>query len=316
MEKLAVIGSGTMGHSITLSAAWSGIEVKMYGTDANDINTGLSNIKIKLERLYKKGLFADDQISSVLNRISVTSSLAEAIKDRSFIIEAIPEEEELKKVLFKQLSGYCEREIILASNTSGLSPSLFVPSITSPERFIVTHFWNPAHLIPLVEVVPVKETNTSTIQRTLNLLKEMKKKAIVLKKEIAGFVANRLQFALFREAQHLLEEGIASREDIDAAVTYSFGRRLSVTGPLASADMGGLDIFSSISDYLFMNLSNAKTSSSLLKSFVEKGDYGSKSGRGYYEWTSEFLDLMNEEREDELIRHLEIDRKKHQKIIR
>lgn len=313
MEKLAVIGSGTMGHSITLSAAWFGIEVKMYGTDNNDIKTGLSNIKIKLERLNKKGLLAAEQISGILNRISVTSSLAEAIKDRSFIIEAIPEEEELKKALFKQLSGYCGRDIILASNTSGLSPSLFVSTVTSPERFIVTHFWNPAHLMPLVEVVPVKETSNTTIQRTLNFLKQMDKKAIVLKKEIPGFVANRLQFALFREAQHLLEEGIASREDIDAAVTYSFGRRLSVTGPLASADMGGLDIFSSISDYLFMNLSSAKTSSSLLKSFVEKGDYGSKSGRGFYEWTSEFLDLMNEERENELIRHLEFDRKKHQK---
>ncbi len=310
MEKLAVIGSGTMGHSITLSAAWSGIEVKMYGTDNNDIKAGLLNIKTKLERLYKKGVFAADQISGILNRISVTTSLAEAMEDRSFIIEAIPEEEELKKGLFKQLGAYCGEEVILASNTSGLSPSLFVSTITAPERFIVTHFWNPAHLIPLVEVVPVKETSNTTIRRTLNFLKQMKKKAIVLKKEIPGFVANRLQFALFREAQHLLEEGIASREDIDAAVIYSFGRRLSVTGPFASADLGGLDIFSSISDYLFSNLSNAKTSSSLLKSIVKNGDYGSKSGRGFYEWTPKFIDFMNEQREDELIRQLRIDRKK------
>jgi 3-hydroxybutyryl-CoA dehydrogenase len=313
MEKLTVIGSGTMGHSLTLSAAWSGIEVKMYGTDMNDINTGLSNIEKKLERLNKKDLFASDQIVDILNRILVTSSLPEAIKDCSFIIEAIPEDEELKKGLFKQLSGYCGREVIIASNTSGLSPSLFVSSITEPKRFIVTHFWNPAHLIPLVEVVPVKETSKTTIQRTLTFLKQMKKKAIVLKKEIPGFVANRLQFSLFREAQYLLEKGIASPEDIDAAVTYSFGRRLSATGPLASADMGGLDIFSSISDYLFVELSNAKTSSNLLKSMLEKGDYGSKSGRGFYEWTPEFMELMNEEREDELIRQLEIDRKKHQK---
>ena len=133
------------------------------------------------------------------------------------------------------------------------------------------------------------------------------KKPVELKKEVPGFIANRLQFALFREAQFLLEEGVASREDIDAAVIYSIGRRLSVTGPLASADMGGLDVFSAISDYLFPNLSNAKSSLPILKNLVENNKLGIKTAKGYYTWNRSFSEEMNNSREAELIRFLKKD---------
>jgi 3-hydroxybutyryl-CoA dehydrogenase len=198
--------------------------------------------------------------------------------------------------------------VILATNTSGLSLSLIAAGTKKPERTIVAHFWNPAHLVPLVEVLRTDKTSDDTFNRTIALLKYMHKKPIEVKKEVPGLVGNRLQFALFREAQYLLEEGIASKEDIDAAVTYSIGRRLPVTGPLLSADMGGLDVFASISDYLFEDLSKSDCSFPTLKKLVEQKKFGNKTAEGYYEWDEDFSTKVNQAREKELIRHLKQDR--------
>lgn len=164
------------------------------------------------------------------------------------------------------------------------------------KRFIITHFWNPAHLIPLVEVVRGEKTSDQTTERAFQLLKAFQKKTIEVKMEISGFIGNRLQYALFREAQFLLELGVATKEDIDAAVTYSIGRRLPITGPLQSADMGGLDVFSTISDYLFSDLSNAKESSPTLKKLVQEQKLGTKTGEGYYKWNTAFSDEVIQKR--------------------
>ncbi|MGN6193956.1 MAG: 3-hydroxyacyl-CoA dehydrogenase family protein, partial [Ginsengibacter sp.] len=239
------------------------------------------------------------------DRIIITASLSRAIEGRSFIIEAIPEEVNLKKKLFTQISSLCGKEVIIASNTSGLAPSLLSSSVVYPGRFIVTHFWYPAHLIPLVEVVPAEMTQKKTVHRTLMLLKKMNKKPVFLKKEIPGFIGNRLQFALFREALYLLQEGIASKDDIDAAVIYGFGRRLCVTGPFASADLGGLDIYAEISDYLFESLTNADRSFPVLKNLVNNKYYGCKTGKGFYNWTPSSSQKISIKREKELIRFLQ-----------
>ncbi len=307
MEKLAVIGCGTMGHSIALNAAWVGMQVKMYGVDAYDIQNGLSGVNDKLNTLLKNDLINKDQLSRILKNITGTSSLSEAVDGATFIIECIPEVLELKNDLFRKLDQMCGREVILATNTSGLSPSRIALNLKHPERTLATHFWNPAHLIPLVEVLRAEFTNDKTFNRAIDMLKFMKKKPIEVKKEVPGLVGNRLQFALFREAQYLLEQGIASKEDIDAAVTYSIGRRLPVTGPLLSADMGGLDVFASISDYLFKDLSNADQSSANLKELVAQRHFGQKNGAGFYLWDGKFSEEMNQKREEQLIRFLKED---------
>jgi 3-hydroxybutyryl-CoA dehydrogenase len=307
MEKLAVIGCGTMGHSIALNAAWVGMQVKMYGIDANDIQNGLSGVNDKLNTLLKNDLVTKDQLSRILKNITGTFSLSEAVDGATFIIECIPEVLELKNDLFRKLDQMCGREVILATNTSGLSPSRIALNLKHPERTLATHFWNPAHLIPLVEVLRAEFTNDKTFNRAIDMLKFMKKKPIEVKKEVPGLVGNRLQFALFREAQYLLEQGIASKEDIDAAVTYSIGRRLPVTGPLLSADMGGLDVFASISDYLFKDLSNADQSSANLKELVAQRHFGQKNGAGFYLWDEKFSEEMNQKREEQLIRFLKED---------
>ena len=307
MEKLAIIGCGTMGHSIAVSAAWAGITVQMYGINELELERACSGITSKLNVLFQNGLFSQKESKQIKDRIITSTSIDKVAKSSSFIIEAIPENIDLKKDLFLYLDKICKKKVILASNTSALSPTLIASVSANPERILVTHFWNPAHLVPLVEVVRGKKTNDETVKRALELLLLMKKKPIEVKKEIPGFIANRLQFALFREAQFLLEEGVASREDIDAAVIYSIGRRLSVTGPLASADMGGLDVFSAISDYLFPNLSNAKSSLPILKNLVENNKLGIKTAKGYYTWNRSFSEEMNNSREAELIRFLKKD---------
>ena len=275
--------------------------------DQKDVQNGLSAVKAKLKTLFENDLISFDQQDQILERIIGTDLLSEAASDATFIIECIPEVLELKNDLFKKLDQICNEEVILATNTSGLSPSLIGLNLKYPQRTLATHFWNPAYLIPLVEVLRAEFTNENTFKRAIDLLKFMKKKPIEVKKEVPGMVGNRLQFALFREAQYLLEQGIASKEDIDAAVTYSIGRRLPVTGPLLSADMGGLDVFASISDYLFKDLSNADQSSGKLKNLISNGHFGQKNGEGYYSWNEKFTEEMNLKREEQLIQFLKDD---------
>ena len=308
MENLTIIGSGTMGHSIALSAAWAEINVKMYGLDEIEIEKGLLGIKNKLTVLLQNGLITFRDFENIKARITGSHSMEDAAEGASFIIECIPEDLGMKQELFRYLDKICAADVILASNTSGLSPSLISAGTLHPERIIVTHFWNPAHLIPLVEVLRAQKTNDSTFARAMELLRIMNKKPIEVKKEVPGMVGNRLQFALFREAQYLLEEGIASKEDIDSAVIYSIGRRLPVTGPLISADMGGLDVFASISDYLFEDLSKADRAFPTLNKLVAQNKLGDKTGEGYYLWDNDFSLEMNRSRERELIRFLKQDR--------
>ena len=297
-----------MGHSIALSAAWAEINVKMYGLDEIEIEKGLLGIKNKLTVLLQNGLITFRDFENIKARITGSHSMEDAAEGASFIIECIPEDLGMKQELFRYLDKICAADVILASNTSGLSPSLISAGTLHPERIIVTHFWNPAHLIPLVEVLRAQKTNDSTFARAMELLRIMNKKPIEVKKEVPGMVGNRLQFALFREAQYLLEEGIASKEDIDSAVIYSIGRRLPVTGPLISADMGGLDVFASISDYLFEDLSKADRAFPTLNKLVAQNKLGDKTGEGYYLWDNDFSLEMNRSRERELIRFLKQDR--------
>jgi len=307
MEKLAIIGCGTMGHSIALNAAWVGVQVKLYGVDDDDTQKGLTGISEKLDTLLKNDLITEPECTRIFERITGTGSLSELVNGATFIIECIPEVLSLKNELFKKLDEICSPDVVLATNTSGLSPSRIAANIKYPHRAIATHFWNPAHLIPLVEVLRTELTDDNTFNRAMEMLKFMNKRPIEVKKEVPGLVGNRLQFALFREALYLLEQGIASKEDIDTAVSSSIGRRLPVSGPLLSADMGGLDVFASISDYLFKDLSHADHASEGLKELVSKGNFGQKNGEGFYLWDEEFSREMNRRREEQLIRFLKED---------
>jgi 3-hydroxybutyryl-CoA dehydrogenase len=310
METLSVIGSGTMGHSIALNAAWRKMGVRMYATNEEDIRRAEQGIEQKLRTMADNGLFSMEESAAIRDRIIISDQLESVVDGATFVIEAIPENLELKQSFYNRLEDLLGTDTILASNTSGLQPTDLASGLRHPERFIVTHFWNPAHLVPLVEVVGGKQTSDSTKDRAMDLLQAMQKKPIIVKQEIQGFIGNRLQYALFREAQALLDAGIADKEDIDAAVTYSIGRRLPVTGPLMSADFGGLDVFKSISDYLFRDLSTLQSSGETLDSLVGSGKLGVKSGDGFYDWSGSRGEEVSAERENMLIRFLKDDERK------
>ncbi|AQU80112.1 MULTISPECIES: 3-hydroxyacyl-CoA dehydrogenase NAD-binding domain-containing protein [Planococcus] len=309
MEKISILGAGTMGHSIALSAAWAGETVTVYGIDEQDLSNADRGLHNKLKVMTDNKLVTVDQAEEIRQRIQLTTFLEKAILNSTFIIEVVPEVLELKKELYSRLETLISDDVIIASNTSGFKPSLLAEEMRLPARFVVTHFWNPGHLIPLVEVVKGEQTDAKTVERAMAVLKEMNKKAILLHKEIPGFIGNRLQYALFREAQALLDAGVASKEDIDAAVTYSIGRRLPVTGPLMTADMGGLDVFSAISNYLFEELATDQRSGETLSTLVVENKLGDKTGEGFYSWEPDVSAKLNKEREQTLIHFLKKDLK-------
>lgn len=309
-EQLAVIGSGTMGHSIALTAAWAGMPVQVWAADLHDMNRGAAGVQEKLATLQDYQLITDAERMDIGQRIHFTTSLEACLSGATFVIEAIPENLSLKQEWYEKLDRLCGEHVILASNTSGLSPTDIACKARYKHRILVTHFWNPAHLIPLVEVVRGVETSDEAVRRAMNLLKYMDKKPVELKKDVLGSIVNRLQYALFREAQYIADMGVATIEDIDTAVRYSIGRRLPVTGPFMTADMGGLDVFDSISGYLFPDLSTHSASLPAMRALVDNGHYGQKNGRGFYEWTPAFSRQMNREREQELMDWLKKDRRK------
>ncbi|WP_313894048.1 3-hydroxyacyl-CoA dehydrogenase NAD-binding domain-containing protein [Psychrobacillus sp.] len=309
MENVSIIGCGTMGHSIALSAAWAGMQVKVYGVNEKDIENAHKGLQNKLKVMTDNDVFDQEEANRIRQNIELSISLEDVIAQSTFIIEVIPEVLEMKKEMYKKIETLVDKDVVIASNTSGFKPSLLAEEMEHPNRFVVTHFWNPGHLIPLVEVVKGENTDSQTVERAMQAMKDMNKQPILLNKEIPGFIGNRLQYALFREAQSILDAGVATKEDIDAAVTYSIGRRLPVTGPLMSADMGGLDVFSAISNYLFEDLSTYQKSGTVLTKLVEENKFGDKNGEGFYSWGTDFSEQKNAEREQTLIHFLKNDLK-------
>lgn len=204
----------------------------------------------------------------------------------TLVIEAAPENLVLKQRIFASLEAICSPQTIIATNTSGLSISRLAESLQRPERFVGTHFFTPAEIIPLVEVVGGARTDDATITRVLRILRDTGKRPVHVRKDIPGFIANRLQHALAREAMALLQDGVASAEDIDTVARWALGIRLALTGPLEQRDLNGLDIHLAIAEYLYPDLENSQTPLRVLREKVEQGDLGVKSGRGFYDWNT------------------------------
>lgn len=197
----------------------------------------------------------------------------------------------------------------MATNTSGLSPTALQSVLQHPERFVVAHFWNPAQLMPLVEVVPGKKTTQETVDITVKLMNKVGKHAVPLKKEALGFVGNRIQLAVLREAFHIIDKGIASPEAVDDIVKYSLGRRWNLVGPVASADLGGLDVFKNISSYLYADLANETGTDPALAKKVSQNELGLKTGKGFFDWQGDAGKKIVKQRDQALLDQLKDDQK-------
>jgi len=310
IENIAVLGTGTMAPGIAQLCAQSGYRVSMWGRTDASLQRGFNRLQSNLRTFRDNGLIAEGDDELIFSRVKGATSLEEAVRDAHFVIESVAEELTLKREIFAALDGLCQKDAILSTNTSGLSITAIASTSSRPEKVIVTHFWNPPHLIPLVEIGRGEKTSQETVDVTTQLMTKIGKTPVLVQKEAPGFIGNRLQFALLREALYIVEQGIASMEDVDTAVKMSFGRRLPVTGPLETADLGGVDTFLAVSEYLMKDLCSSSQPSSLLIDAVKKGQLGIKSGTGLYEWSPESISQITKAREEELIRFLRQDRAK------
>ena len=309
IKNITVIGAGTMGHGIAQACAESGLMVNMYDISMENLNKGLENIKKNLSMFVDINKITKEEAEDILKRISIVSILKDAVSDVQLVIECIAENLVIKQKVYGELDLLCDPSVILASNTSGLSPTEISKNLKYPERMVVAHFWCPPELIPLVEVVPGEKTSKEVVERTAEWITSIGKQPVKMKKECLGFIGNRMQYALLREAIYIVEQGWADIEEVDKAVEYSFGRRLPVTGPIKTADLGGLDIFYNISSYIFKDLCKSDTPSHIMREIVEGNNYGSKTGQGFYKWDEETLDEVSTKRRNLLISFLNEDQK-------
>lgn len=302
IRNITVFGPGMMGSGIAqVFAACPDLRVTIFIREKFEYDC-MDKIAANLAVLTEKGIMTDGEVEGIFDRITLTEDLAEAVRDADFVIECIPEKMELKQDLFKSLEPLCRKDTIFATNTSVMSITEISEKCGDKARVVGTHFWNPPYLIPLVEVVKSGYTSDDVLEKTMDLLKKAGKHPIKVNKDVPGFVANRLQHALWREAISIVERGIADAATVDEAVKFSFGLRLPKLAPMENSDMVGTDLTLSIHSYILKHLENSTEPSPLLREKVEKGELGFKSGEGFQKWTAEEIKESNDSLREYLIK--------------
>ena len=237
LRNIAVIGAGLMGHGIAQIFANQGYAVTLMDLEPALLSEALKRIRSNLDLMAEKGILDRKDIDPALSRIRTSLSMEEAAKGAGFILEAVSENLELKQEVFRKLDSLSPPDTILATNTSVISITEIASNSLHRERIVGTHFWNPPYLIPLVEVIRGRETSSETMDRTYHLLQALGKHPVRVNKDVPGFVGNRLQHALWREAISIVERGIADPATVDECIRFGFGLRLPILGPLENADM-------------------------------------------------------------------------------
>ncbi|WP_249597248.1 3-hydroxyacyl-CoA dehydrogenase family protein [Peribacillus frigoritolerans] len=302
IKKIAIIGSGVMGSGIAQSFAVSGYYVTINDIKEELLNHAQNRISENLSLLMEEGALTGRAKQGALANITYSVDLEGAVREADFIIEAIPEVIELKLNLYQQLEEIIKPDAIVASNTSTFPISQLMEKASFAERMVITHFFNPGHLVPLVEIVQHDETKPEIVKTTMDLMRKIGKSPILLKKEIAGFIANRLQTALMREAFYLLKEGVADAGDIDTAITAGPGFRWAFTGPIEIADFGGLDTWQRVFDNVSPVLDQSKEAPDLIRDLVAEGKLGTKSGEGIFTYEESNVSQKINERDRNFIK--------------
>lgn len=279
---IAVIGAGLMGHGIALTLARAGHSVIIYDpmADARDsVHARIAN------SMNLMGL-GTDETASAITKITTKDTIASAVRRADIVFEAAPEKLDLKQSIFAEIETHAPKTCILASNTSVMPITKIMSNLRHKSRALGTHWWNPPHMIPLVEVVNTEWTDPRIADQMMELLESVGKTPVLVKKDVPGFIGNRLQHALWREAISLVENGICDAEAVDTVVKSSFGRRLSVLGPLENADLVGTDLTLDIHENVLFDLESEQKPSEYLQQLVDNGKLGMKSGEGFQAWTA------------------------------
>lgn len=301
IKNIVVVGSGSMGHGIAQVFARKGFHVVVHDQSADALEKGKAAVEQELNFLISEKAITADVGELTLKNLNWTTELAVAVKDANYVVEAIVEDLKVKQSLFAELEKLCPDDTILASNTSGISISAIAEATSRPAKVIGMHWWNPPYLIPVIEIVKGSLTSQETLNVTKEITLKLDKKPVVVHKDIPGFLGNRMQYALMREAILMLEEGVASAEDIDLMVKAGFGFKFPVMGPLETIDMAGFDIYQNVSSYLYKHICNSVEPHRLIEEHIAKGEKGLKSGAGFYQYDQAELPKLQQVRTRKLL---------------
>jgi 3-hydroxybutyryl-CoA dehydrogenase len=277
--RIAVIGAGLMGHGIAQVFALAGHDVAIFDSVQASLDSAKARILTNLKDL------GDDQ--TAVERVTPMPELSAAVSNADYVVEAVLEDLPLKQKLFGEIEKHARPDAILASNTSVIPITAIMQGLQKRERALGTHWWNPPYLVPLVEVIETQWTSAAAVDFTMKLHAAAGKKPAHVKKDVPGFIGNRLQHALWREAIALVENGICDAETVDNVIKAAFGRRLAVLGPLENADMVGTDLTLAIHKTVLPDIDSRPGPSPYLEKLVKDGKLGFKSGEGFRKWSPE-----------------------------
>lgn len=294
IRNIGVVGAGLMGHGIAQVFGARGYRINLYDKDHGVLKNAPSRIRKNLQAFRELRLSKGADVERCLGNIHLCRDLSELCNGVDVVIEAVSENLKVKQSVFAELERFASREAILCTNTSGIRIGRISENMQFRNRVVGTHFWNPPHIVPCVEVIKSEYTSKEAFQTIADLMKRAGKEPVRVLKDIPGFLGNRLQLSLFREALSLCQKGVADPEDIDRVVKYGFGSRLPFIGPFETMDLAGHDLGYEVQKYLFPELCSDSRPLNVLKKMVHGGSLGVKSGKGFYEWNdSKIRNVMN-----------------------
>ena len=292
VKRVAVVGMGIMGPDIALAFAGSGYEVKALDTQQASLANARKRLESNIRLMVEQGVLDQGKADAAVSRIHFTLDWEEAMDSAHYVTEAVPENLNIKRDVFKRCGELCGKETVVASNTSSMSIDEIASEMKYPERAIVTHWFIPAHLMPVVEVVPGRKTSPKTVELALSLLDGIGKRTVVLK-EHPAFIHNYIQAAMFRAALTLVEKGVCSAEDVDTVIQNGFALRLCTIGPIRMADYAGLDTSLNLFRYVHDKTGeDGFKPPKILEDMVAKGDLGMKTGKGFYAYSAEEVESL------------------------
>lgn len=283
-KSVAIIGAGTMGPGMAAVFATHGYDTRLMDISEPVLEKAKGTVETVYAVLLSQGFLTEEQIAQGRKNLSFTTSQAEAVSGVDLVVEAIPEKLEFKHAFYKEVETQVSESAILASNTSGFPIGALAEVCTHPGRVIGMHWSNPPHIIPVIEIIQSEATTDAVRDELWQVTQDIEMVPVLVKRDIAGFIENRVLYAIMRECLHLLDEGIATAEDIDTVVKWGIGYKLAVIGPMELLDMAGLDIYHSVASYLNADLSNAAGVSERVQEKVKSGELGLKTGKGLFEY--------------------------------
>jgi len=293
----AVVGTGMMGPGIAATLALGGLRTTILSRTEDNAAKGAESARQQLRVLVDNGLAEIVDVRAAFDRLTGSCAFDQTVGNADLVIESVPENMDVKQKMFVRMENIADRAAVLASNTSGLSITAIASRCRRPERVITTHFWNPPHVMPLVEIVQGEKTSAQVAQSVRELVAACGKVPVMVKKDRPGQLGNRLQMALVREAAYIVEEGIADVEDVDTVARNGFGLRMPAYGIFEHQDAVGLDMAIGILDYVAKDLCNLPKAPNIYRAKIAHGDLGAKTGKGFYDWSKKSIEDVKARRD-------------------